>query len=129
MIRRPPRSTRTDTLFPYTTLFRSNGSRPIKCQMQSLDTPDHYGICEDIAEVVHTGCQADVLQPREQVLKRNQHFLTSQPDAEAAMNSISKCEAGDGIFTFDIEFFRVGELLGVSIPTAEVQKDPYMGRA
>src|SRR3546814_2288377 len=26
MIRRPPRSTRTDTLFPYTTLFRSPGS-------------------------------------------------------------------------------------------------------
>src|SRR3546814_13301706 len=24
MIRRPPRSTRTDALFPYTTLFRSN---------------------------------------------------------------------------------------------------------
>src|SRR3546814_2535989 len=29
MIRRPPRSTRTDTLFPYTTLFRSQpGPRP-----------------------------------------------------------------------------------------------------
>src|SRR3546814_3655354 len=27
MIRRPPRSTRTDTLFPYTTLFRSCHSR------------------------------------------------------------------------------------------------------
>src|SRR3546814_3057716 len=27
MIRLPPRSTRTDTLFPYTTLFRSPGSR------------------------------------------------------------------------------------------------------
>src|SRR3546814_6068954 len=26
MIRRPPRSKRTDTLFPYTTLFRSPGS-------------------------------------------------------------------------------------------------------
>src|SRR3546814_9571828 len=26
MFRRPPRSTRTDTLFPYTTLFRSLGS-------------------------------------------------------------------------------------------------------
>src|SRR3546814_9224531 len=25
MLRRPPRSTRTDTLFPYTTLFRSLG--------------------------------------------------------------------------------------------------------
>src|SRR3546814_3041982 len=30
MIRRPPRSTRTDTLFPYTTLFRS-GTDP--CQL------------------------------------------------------------------------------------------------
>src|SRR3546814_14372178 len=28
MIRRPPRSTRTDTLFPYTTLFRSPGAYP-----------------------------------------------------------------------------------------------------
>src|SRR3546814_11426098 len=27
MIRRPPRSTRTDTLFPYTTLFRSSSIR------------------------------------------------------------------------------------------------------
>src|SRR3546814_13393299 len=27
MIRRPPRSTRTDTLFPYTTLFRSKSER------------------------------------------------------------------------------------------------------
>src|SRR3546814_5992263 len=27
MIRRPPRSTRTDTLFPYTTLFRSRGRK------------------------------------------------------------------------------------------------------
>src|SRR3546814_5993239 len=26
MIRRPPRSTRTDTLFPFTTLFRSRGA-------------------------------------------------------------------------------------------------------
>src|SRR3546814_4925776 len=28
MIRRPPRSTRTDTLFPYTTLFRSERGHP-----------------------------------------------------------------------------------------------------
>src|SRR3546814_12980752 len=41
MIRRPPRSTRTDTLFPYTTLFRSGGltgllSREIKSQQRSI---------------------------------------------------------------------------------------------
>src|SRR3546814_2159423 len=29
MIRRPPRSTRTDTLFPYTTLFRSQTGRGV----------------------------------------------------------------------------------------------------
>src|SRR3546814_13651754 len=32
MIRRPPRSTRTDTLFPYSTLFRSDQVRPLKRQ-------------------------------------------------------------------------------------------------
>src|SRR3546814_5840298 len=35
MIRRPPRSTRTDTLFPYTTLFRS--SVPIADVRGALD--------------------------------------------------------------------------------------------
>src|SRR3546814_19874826 len=30
MIRRPPRSTRTDTLFPYTTLFRSADCQPAR---------------------------------------------------------------------------------------------------
>src|SRR3546814_20353293 len=31
MIRRPPRSKRTDTLFPYTTLFRSSADLPLPC--------------------------------------------------------------------------------------------------
>src|SRR3546814_12425977 len=30
MIRRPPRSTRTDTLFPYTTLFRSTAAAQMR---------------------------------------------------------------------------------------------------
>src|SRR3546814_15953301 len=36
MIRRPPRSTRTDTLFPYTTLFRSRSIRRSDAQKQML---------------------------------------------------------------------------------------------
>src|SRR3546814_17008531 len=35
MIRRPPRSTRTDTLFPYTTLFRSNQRHSRPCARRS----------------------------------------------------------------------------------------------
>src|SRR3546814_3679222 len=43
MIRRPPRSTRTDTLFPYTTLFRSD--RP-------NDTSDLVMVDEEMVEAV-----------------------------------------------------------------------------
>src|SRR3546814_1862829 len=39
MIRRPPRSTRTDTLFPYTTLFRSLRRQPERHLRQALDQP------------------------------------------------------------------------------------------
>src|SRR3546814_3381083 len=35
MIRRPPRSTRTDTLFPYTTLFRSRSSSAFTASLVS----------------------------------------------------------------------------------------------
>src|SRR3546814_9676042 len=36
MIRRPPRSTRTDTLFPYTTLFRSTEGGSLFLQLLQL---------------------------------------------------------------------------------------------
>src|SRR3546814_4376697 len=36
MIRRPPRSTRTDTPFPYTTLFRSKAIKTISCGCWTL---------------------------------------------------------------------------------------------
>src|SRR3546814_12413745 len=36
MIRRPPRSTRTDTLFPYTTLFRAGGGAGIRKAARQL---------------------------------------------------------------------------------------------
>src|SRR3546814_7629483 len=37
MIRRPPRSTRTDTLFPYTTLFRSSSRAALAIDGGQLD--------------------------------------------------------------------------------------------
>src|SRR3546814_3117585 len=47
MIRRPPRSTRTDTLFPYTTLFRSRFVTPVRRELgseaPSNPTPDPGG--------------------------------------------------------------------------------------
>src|SRR3546814_4353686 len=56
MIRRPPRSTRTDTLFPYTTLFRSesgNGLRPSDDLREMLD----YSSADDrLVGIVHPYC-------------------------------------------------------------------------
>src|SRR3546814_1916784 len=40
MIRRPPRSTRTDTLFPYTTLCRSSAARRVR--------PEPFGLGPDL---------------------------------------------------------------------------------
>src|SRR3546814_7000819 len=48
MIRRPPRSTRTDTLFPYTTLFRSYGHGGT-----TLDEALHSGPCDAALFNVH----------------------------------------------------------------------------
>src|SRR3546814_9245157 len=48
MIRRPPRSTRTDTLFPYTTLFRSviafPAELPIAILLFPVVTPDREDV-------------------------------------------------------------------------------------
>src|SRR3546814_6908931 len=44
MIRRPPRSTRTDTLFPYTTLFRSD--RPGKTRRADAGDRDDCAAAE-----------------------------------------------------------------------------------
>src|SRR3546814_18087465 len=45
MRRRPPRSTRTDTLFPYTTLFRSNGAIPRLRGRYARRTAADAGLC------------------------------------------------------------------------------------
>src|SRR3546814_9078003 len=42
MIRRPPRSTRTDTLFPYTTLFRSDLDHIRRASQGQRSRADHH---------------------------------------------------------------------------------------
>src|SRR3546814_8961093 len=52
MIRRPPRSTRTDTLFPYTTLFRSLRPRQPR---RAAGTAVHAGGAHGVDEAVVRG--------------------------------------------------------------------------
>src|SRR3546814_9073920 len=52
MIRRPPRSTRTDTLFPYTTLFRSRKpGRPSKMTVRIFVDADACPVKDEIYKV------------------------------------------------------------------------------
>src|SRR5256886_2170925 len=73
MIRRPPRS----TLFPYTTLFRSNLEAPlsgIRAELRALELPD-----VDIRTFVRTG---DTPQhERDSMRKRPPHIVVTTPES------------------------------------------------
>src|SRR3546814_18209880 len=73
MIRRPPRSTRTDTLFPYTTLFRSVWpGRP---------TSAHWGIPDPAAVEGSDALKAAAFLDAFRMLKRRIDLLLALPIA------------------------------------------------
>src|SRR3546814_18879924 len=51
MIRRPPRSTRTDTLFPYTTLFRSE-QQFLMDAVNYIEAAAHIAVGQALAPIV-----------------------------------------------------------------------------
>src|SRR3546814_20728026 len=59
MIRRPPRSTRTDTLFPYTTLFRSFSKA---CSRAAAQLPVPSAMRRVVGRRPADPCQSAVLQ-------------------------------------------------------------------
>src|SRR3546814_13321856 len=92
MIRRPPRSTRTDTLFPYTTLFRSRGGRArsasVSDRPRSSGRP--FGANADMAQTRRTGVassprRAMFLDAAEEFLRRLGYVgISAPPVAETA---------------------------------------------
>src|SRR3546814_9571482 len=71
MIRRPPRSTRTDTLFPYTTLFRSDHRLGIAVADQRFGRAVAGG-----GDGVTDARLADILHTRDEVA----HLADAQTD-------------------------------------------------
>src|SRR3546814_15276165 len=59
MLRRPPRSTRTDTLFPYTTLFRSGRTCHAAIIARELGIPAVVG-CANATDVLSNGKEVTV---------------------------------------------------------------------
>src|SRR3546814_5755843 len=71
MIRRPPRSTRTDTLFPYTTLFRSTVERVLM---------SHILIVED---------ETIIRSALRRLLERNQYEVSEAGSVQEAQERYS----------------------------------------
>src|SRR3546814_10756277 len=72
MIRRPPRSTRTDTLFPYTTLFRSHACAgapaagdPLPLDLLAIMERGRSALRRDRAAVAQRRVPLDRLLPSE----------------------------------------------------------------
>src|SRR3546814_4310129 len=75
MIRRPPRSTRTDTLFPYTTLFRSDAEAGVENALREHRQHDEAGDYEraiiNAADCLHPG--ADSRSEDNEIKRRSNH--------------------------------------------------------
>src|SRR3546814_5539427 len=105
MIRRPPRSTRTDTLFPYTTLFRSNGKAARSCVLPvqvtantEITTIEHLSENGDHVlqklwtemNVPQCGyCQSGMLMAAASLLK--QVKKPTDQDIDAQVSNICRC--------------------------------------
>src|SRR3546814_16683028 len=61
MIRRPPRSTRTDTLFPYTTLFRSTPMNAVIGMLELALKKADQGVMDRVAIEVASGAARGML--------------------------------------------------------------------
>src|SRR3546814_1256722 len=83
MIRRPPRSTRTDTLFPYTTLFRSRLFSYLDTQKSRLGTTNFHQIPINAPKCPFHNFQ------------RNGMMQTLVPTGRANYEPNSLAEAGD----------------------------------
>src|SRR3546814_14575750 len=83
MIRRPPRSTRTDTRFPYTTLFRSQRWREIASQISDRLLQAMRGMAA-VDALVHPGAGALVgARVRVEIEQAERHAFTVLEDVGA----------------------------------------------
>src|SRR3546814_16154387 len=82
MIRRPPRSTRTDTLFPYTTLFRSHGRNAERHNHKQDNAQPHDEACATLRGQSEFGHQSnDKLHPDYCPIPASNHLYHNFPFA------------------------------------------------
>src|SRR3546814_7933199 len=95
MIRRPPRSTRTDTLFPYTTLFRSQKTPDLRrIERQRIEIEPRRR-CE--REAIKVGFPVGIERSRYVIAQRHRRTRRNigQGGIADAIDAESEFECGD----------------------------------
>src|SRR3546814_4623855 len=85
MIRRPPRSTRTDTLFPYTTPCRSIGSHDRRVRHGRVRVLRNHLVVNDKVEIIAVGRGRRI--QREADVVRNRTGVVGKVNAETPCRS------------------------------------------
>src|SRR3546814_1832482 len=93
MIRRPPISTRTDTLFPYTTLFRS----PVEALDRMLNEAGEISIYRSRLEEHNSGIEAQLAEMAQAVARVREQLrqMDTETDAQIAARGLTQADAAD----------------------------------
>src|SRR3546814_13979849 len=121
MIRRPPRSTRTDTLFPYTTLFRSEGQGNLVAD-KKIDCKARIGRSYLLHPRMHVRAAIEMGLPTAARPTGLPHLVDQQPHGVSAIAIRLRA-------TRDIPFQRLGPKTMVHTANATPPGQPAGGHA
>src|SRR3546814_16484750 len=125
MLRRPPRSTRTDTLFPYTTLFRAHGFIAVKAHGEGSKLREEIGhrqvtLPRVIVETAHATTRRKL---GELLIDRGERRARRDADQHAFVGRGAKCPVlGVGGLDLRSEERRVGK---ECVSTCRSRWSPY----
>src|SRR3546814_13673599 len=120
MIRRPPRSTRTDTLFPYTTLFRSDRCGSIDATWAANDHNGHgtnmagIALYGDLEAKIEANLPVQLYTQLESVVVTAPHGPDHVPGHEAIVRAVKLLPQGGHSRIFCLAD-RKGVVLGKSV--------------
>src|SRR3546814_4693999 len=124
MIRRPPRSTRTDTLFPYTTLFRSaQFSTWLHRLTVNLVLGEHRLLKRWVTFEESTGDGDDDAGSNATAGEHPQQRIGERLDLERALAKLPK-GARTVLMLYDVEGYaheEIAELTGIAVGTSKAQ--------
>src|SRR3546814_1017594 len=106
MIRRPPRSTRTDTLFPYTTLLAELPRRPAEMRLENLADVHTAGHAQRVEDDIDRGA-----------VREERHVLLRQDAADHALVAVA---AGHLVARLHLALHRDEDLEHLEIGRAHV---------